>query len=210
MINKEGLEEFKERQVIEGCKRNDRLSQEKLYKRFFPALFCMCKRFFQNDHDAVESVNDGMLKVYKNIDSFRPEKGVFFNWVYTIVRNTALDKLKLSVSIPQRAEALSDTEPGSDDNPLRSLESKEVYQLLDHLPTATRVVCSLFYLEGYSIKDIAEQLQLSPGTVKWQLSESRRKLREVFEKQNNSYCGRKPDSPAVGRGGLVGNAEETG
>ena len=175
------MEEYSEKQVINGCRRNDRLSQEKLYKQFFPALFCMCKRFFQNDHEAKEAVNDGMLKVYKNIDTYREDKGVFFNWVYTIVRHAALDKLKLSGSIPQRAETLSGIEPDSGDNPLSLLESKEVYKLLDHLAPATRVVCSLFYLEGYSIKDIGEQLKISPGTVKWHLSESRKKLKEIFE-----------------------------
>ena len=180
------MEEFKEKQVISGCRRNDRLSQEKLYKQFFPALFCLCKRFFQNDHEAREAVNDGMLKVYKHIDSYDPGKGAFFNWVYTIVRNTAIDKLRLSVSIPQRSEALSGIEPDPGDNPLRSLESKEVYKLLDHLSPATRVVCSLFYIEGYSIAAIVEQLKIAPGTVKWHLSESRKKLKEIFEKHFNT------------------------
>jgi RNA polymerase sigma factor (sigma-70 family) len=180
------LEEFAEKQIVIGCKRNDRLSQEKLYKQFFPVLFCLCKRFFSHDHEAIEAVNDGMLKVYKNIDSYRPEKGLFFNWVYTIVRHTALDKLKLPVSIPQRSETLSGVEPDPGDNPLRSLESKEVYKLLDHLSPATRVVCSLFYLEGYSIAAIAEQLKIAPGTVKWHLSESRRRLKEIFEKHFNT------------------------
>ena len=149
-------------------------------------MFCLGKRFFQNDHEAREAVNDGMLKVYKNIGSYRSEKGAFFNWVYTIVRNTALDKLKLSVSITQRSETLSGIEPDLADNPLHLLESKEVYKLLDHLALATRVVCSLFYLEGYSIKDIVEQLKISPGTVKWHLSESRKKLKEIFEKHFNA------------------------
>jgi RNA polymerase sigma factor (sigma-70 family) len=180
------LEEFKEKQVIDGCIRNDRLSQEKLYKKFFPALFCLCKRFFTNDQEATEAVNDGMLKVYKNIGAFREGKGVFFNWVYTIVRNTAIDKLKLSVSIPQRSEPLSDTaDAGSSDNPLRSLESKDIYLLLDHLTPATRAVCSLFYFEGFSIKDIVERLSISPGTVKWHLSESRKKMKEIFEQHFN-------------------------
>ncbi len=151
-------------------------------------MFCLCKRFFQNDHEAREAVNDGMLKVFKNIDSYRSEKGAFFNWVYTIIRNTALDKLKLSVSaFPSVPRALSGVEPDPGDNPLRQLESKEVYKLLDHLAPATRVVCSLFYLEGYSIKHAAgEQLKISPGTVKWHLSESRKKLKEILGKRFNS------------------------
>jgi RNA polymerase sigma factor (sigma-70 family) len=181
------LDEFIEKQVINGCIRNDRLSQEKLYKQFFPGLYCLCRRLFKNDHEAVESVNDGMLKVYRKIGTYRPEKGALFNWAYTIVRNTALDKLKLSVSVVQRSEPLSDSaDPGSGDNPLRTLETKDLYKLLDYLTPSTRVVCSLFYFEGFTIKDIVEQLAISPGTVKWHLSESRKKLKEIFDHHFNA------------------------
>jgi RNA polymerase sigma factor (sigma-70 family) len=157
-----------------------------LYKQLFPALFCLCRRYFRNDHEAIESVNDGMLKVYKNMEGYRPEKGALFNWIYTIVRNTALDKLKLTVSLTQWSETLSGpTEYEGGEDPLRNLDSKDIYSLLDHLSPATRVVCSLFYLEGYTIKEIVAQLNISAGTVKWHLSESRRRLRDIFEKQFN-------------------------
>jgi RNA polymerase sigma-70 factor (ECF subfamily) len=65
------------------------------------------------------------------------------------------------------------------------LEGKDLYLLLDRLSPATRVICGLFYLEGYSIKDIAEQLTISGGTVKWHLSESRKKLRSILERHFN-------------------------
>jgi RNA polymerase sigma-70 factor (ECF subfamily) len=68
------------------------------------------------------------------------------------------------------------------DNPLKTLEDQDIYKLLNALTPATRVVCSLFYLEGFSIKDIAEKLELSAGTVKWHLSETRKKLKPVLEK----------------------------
>lgn len=175
--------------IIRGCAANDRSSQEKLYKQFYVPLFYMCRRFFQHDHEAIESVNDGMLKVFQNIGSYRDDKGKFFNWVYTIVRNTALDKFRKTNTVPSRIElsnlpeTIAEKETGY--NPLRSLEEKDVYILLDRLTPATRVVCSLFYIEGYAIKDIADQLTISTGTVKWHLSESRKKLKTIFERHFN-------------------------
>lgn len=149
----------------------------------------MCRRFFQHDHEAIESVNDGMLKVFLNVGTYREDRGKFFNWVYTIVRNTALDKVRKTVPIPVRSElaTLADTTPDTDGgyNPVLSLEGKDVYILLDRLSPATRVVCTLFYIEGYPIKDIAEQLEISTGTVKWHLSESRKRLRSVLERNFN-------------------------
>jgi RNA polymerase sigma factor (sigma-70 family) len=178
------LEDLQE--IIRGCIRNDRNSQEKLYREFYFPLFCLCRRFFQNDHEAIESVNDGMLKVFQYIGTYQAEKGKFFNWVYTIVRNTALDKFRTSSAAVLRSESydMAETIPETDisTNPLIALEGKDLYRLLDRLSPATRVICGLFYLEGYSIKDIADQLSISGGTVKWHLSESRKKLRIILER----------------------------
>ncbi len=103
-------------QLINDCANNNRLSQEKLYRKFYPALFLMCKRFF-----ALEAMNDGMMKVYKNIGKFRDNEGTFYNWIYTIVRNSALDKLKL-IHHPPPKELSEFKEKITQDNPLKSLE----------------------------------------------------------------------------------------
>lgn len=175
--------------IIRGCSRNDRDSQEKLYKELYAPLFCMCRRFFRHDHEAIESVNDGMLKVFATIKSYDESKGKFFNWVYTIVRNTALDKWRAQGSSDVFLEELQFIENNFENshghNPLKYLEGKDLYLLLDQLSPATRVVCNLFYIEGYSIREIVDQLGISNGTVKWQLSESRKKLRSIFEKHLN-------------------------
>ena len=71
-------------------------------------------------------------------------------------------------------------------NPILALEKKDVYILLDQLTPATRVVCNLYYIDGFSIREIAERLGLTSGTVKWHLSESRKKLKPIFERHLNS------------------------
>lgn len=170
-----------ELQLIKDCAANNRLSQEKLYRKFYPSLMLLCKRFFADEHEALEAVNDGMIKVFKKIGEYDVAKGSFFNWVYTVVRNTALDKLKL-IRFPAMDELNDVAADIGQRNPLQSLEWKDIYQLLDTLSPATRAVCSLFYLEGFSIREISKQLQVSEGTVKWHLSETRKRLKPVFEK----------------------------
>lgn len=159
----------------------DRLSQEKLYRHFYPSMFCLCKKFFQDDHAALEAVNDGMMKVFRALPEYKTGQGAFFNWVYTIVRNTALDKLKLATKTTVEMEADYD-ERDDTGNTLQQLEWKDIYYFLDRLPPATRAVFSLFYLEHYLIPDIANRLQISAGTVKWHLSESRRILQPALKK----------------------------
>lgn len=167
-------------ELIKQCVANDRLGQEKLYKKFYPALFLLCRKFFPGQADALEVLNDGMLKVFKNIGSFKDDKGQFFNWIYTIVRNTALDRLK-SVKWTEHV-GVEGIDISHSDNPLSAMESGDIYKLLDVLPPATRAICILFYLEGFSINEICTRLQLSQGTVKWHLSETRSKLKPVLLK----------------------------
>jgi RNA polymerase sigma factor (sigma-70 family) len=172
-------------QLIRGCVRNDRASQEKLYKQFYMPLFSLCRRFFINDHEAMESVNDGMLKVFEKIGRYREDNGRFFNWVYTIVRNTAVDNFRSKVPIPSMdlvysEDTLSDRDVGAD--PGAGMERRELSLLFDRLSPAPRGICNLFYVEGYTIREIAEQLGISSGTVKWHLSESRKKLKPILEK----------------------------
>lgn len=169
------------KEIIQNCIQHDRLSQEKLYRHFYPSMFCLCKKFFQDDHAALEAVNDGMMKVFKALPDYKTGQGSFFNWVYTIVRHTALDKLKVTTKTTAEIEEDHDAsdETGSI---IQQLEWKDIYYFLDRLPPATRPVFSLFYLEHYMIPDIASRLQISAGTVKWHLSESRRILQPVLKK----------------------------
>jgi RNA polymerase sigma factor (sigma-70 family) len=168
-------------QLIQDCAANDKLSQERLYRKFYPVLFLLCKRFFSDEHQAMETLNDGMLKVFRNIGRYKAEKGAFFNWIYTIILNTAINKSK-GVRHPDAQELKDDNLFVVTDNPFHLIEWKDIYVFLDMLPPATRIVCNLFYLEGFSIHDIGERLHLRPGTVKWHLNETRKKLKPILER----------------------------
>jgi RNA polymerase sigma factor (sigma-70 family) len=168
-------------QIIQDCRENKRLGQEKLYRKFYPALFLLCRRFFEHDTDALEALQDGMLKVYKNIRLYNPLKGSLFTWMYSIVRNAAIDKCKTKKSW-HLIEISDDFQVDDHENPLKKLEWKDIYKFLDLLTPATRVVCTLHYLEGYSVIEISGKIGIKTGTVKWHLSESRKKLRPYFQR----------------------------
>ena len=74
-------------------------------------------------------------------------------------------------------------------NPFKQLEWKDIYYYLDQLPANTRYVCSLYYLEGFSIKEITGLLEMKEGTVKWHLNECRTRLKVIFEQHNARNIG---------------------
>lgn len=166
-----------------GCRRGERQSQEKLYRQFYPVLFALCKNFFEDKHDIVTAINNGMLKVFANIGQFDPAKGEFFSWMYTTVRNAALTMLR-----DRKTQAFDYVEIEdkmgfvSTENPFEQLSGSDIHVYLLQLPVATRRICSLYYMDGFAVKEIAEALAISEGTVKWHLSESRTRLKAIFEK----------------------------
>lgn len=123
-----------------------------------------------------------MLKVFTNIHQYDDTKGEFFNWMYTTVRNAALTMLRDRKT--QTFDYIEiDDKMGftSSENPFEQTSGGDVQLYLMQLPVATRRICGLFYIDGFSIKEIACSLGISEGTVKWHLSESRNRLKVIFE-----------------------------
>ena len=111
---------------------------------------------------------------------YDPAKGELFNWAYTIVRNAAITHLKSLKIIQPTLEIQGQIEQTLYHSPFEELEWSDVYAYLDKLPPATRAVCTLHYFEGFAIKEISEKLNISEGTIKWHLSESRNRLKSLF------------------------------
>jgi RNA polymerase sigma factor (sigma-70 family) len=167
--------------IIEGCKKQDRVSQEKLYRQFYPALFALCKSFFENNHDILTALNNGMLRVYKNIGLFDQSKGSFFNWIYTIVRNAALTQIRDKKKDTSLELITTDLEDKVIYNPFREKEWHEIFTFLEMLPQTSRAICSLYYMEGFTIKEISIVLEMKEGTVKWHLNECRKRLKIMVQ-----------------------------
>ena len=144
-------------------------------------MFTLCKKFFAEEHDIQTALNNGMMKVFKNISQYESLKGEFFNWMYTIIRNSCLTILrdrKPDVTVELKEYMLNI----SHEDPFQNSEWEDIFLYLNKLPPATRAVCSLFYLEGFSIKEIEQEMRMKEGTVKWHLNESRNRLRDIFIK----------------------------
>lgn len=174
-----------EQQLINGCKNHERKAQERLYKNYYRAMIVVCLYYTKNQEDAVEVLNSAFLKVFKNIQRYDPVQATLYTWIRTIVVNTCLDFIKskqhfiasqeldnsITVHIP--AEAVS------------KMKAAEILHFVTKLPPATQAVFNLYVMEGYSHKEIAQQLKISEGTSKWHLSEARKSLQQMIQRENS-------------------------
>ncbi len=165
-------------QIIQGCKSQDSRSQEKLYKEYYPAFYTLCREFFQNPEDILTALNNGMIRVFKTIDQYDESKGSIFNWMYTLIRYAALTHLKTKKE--DRHIFLEHIQDIDTYNPFEEKQWDQIFDLLEKLPPSTRAICSLFYIEGFAIKEIASSISIKEGTIKWHLNAGRNRLKEII------------------------------
>ncbi len=178
------MNKAEERRLIKKCIRQDRLAQRMLYEQYKNAMFSTAYRI-TSDYDLSHDVmQEGFIKVFKNLEKFRGT-GTLGSWIKTIIVRAAIravQGLHLHVEIEERT---MDAEVRFDDN----LTGQLLDELLLGLPDKCRVVFQLIEVEGYAHKEVAELLGITTGTSKSQLHYAKRLLKEKL--QNRGYEHRK-------------------
>lgn len=182
--------DISEKELVEGCVRNDRYHQEMMYRRFFPSMMQMCMRYASDRDEAMLIVNNGFLRVFKKIDTFA-FKGSLEGWIRRLVFHSLSDYFKQQ---PKNVHFLvwEEWDSRNTDNPaLPNLYMEDLLLMVDKLPPATKDVFCLFAIDGYTHQEIADTLGMSEGTSKWHLNAARKRLKELIARQNmnRSYAG---------------------
>jgi RNA polymerase sigma factor (sigma-70 family) len=174
-------------QLVEQCAKGDARAQKVLFEKYGPKLLAVCNRYMGDTDEAQDVFQDGFVKIFEKIGSYKGD-GSFEGWMRRIIVNTALDairrnqKLRLNVAIDTVYQ-----QPSTEQNVLSDLAAKDLMKILQQLPLGYRTVFNLYAIEGYSHKEIAEQLEITVSTSKSQFSRAKGLLREILEKQNIAY-----------------------
>ncbi len=172
--------------IIDGCKNHDRKAQEQLYRQFYRVMMTLCLRYTKNDADALEVLNTGFYKAFKNIAKYDASQASIYTWIRTIIINSCLDFIKKKGS---QVEAREVDEALSIDLPpdiISKMSANEILQLVRQLSPATQAVFNLYVIEGYNHNEIASLMKISAGTSKWHLSEARKRLQKMLTEQQKT------------------------
>jgi len=145
-------------------------------------MFAVCMRYAKDREAAEDILQEGWVKVFKNIEKYRGD-GSFEGWVRRIFVNTAVEHYRKEakmIAVSEEAEAYFVVhEDVSDD-----LELADLMKCIQSLSAGYRTVFNLYVIEGYSHKEIAEQLNISEGTSKSQLARARYLLQKMIINTN--------------------------
>jgi RNA polymerase sigma factor (sigma-70 family) len=174
--------EDKELKLIRGCIAWKREAQNALYERYASKMFAVCFRYSRSREDAEDTFHEGFMKVFQNIKSFR-RQGSLEGWIRRIMVHTAIEKFRKQsqlyamVRIEDHTELPHDT----DHDLLDRISAKELMELVRQLPPVYKMVFNLYAFEGYKHREIAEQLGITEGTSKSNLSDARTILKRKIK-----------------------------
>ncbi len=167
-------------QLIQGCIRNERGAQEKLYHLFYPRMMGVVKRYIAHEEQAEEVLNNGYLRAFQKIKQFNFQ-GSFEGWLRKIVFHAVADYVKQNTKYSNQI-LLVDKEQFVEKDHADKMYYDQLVELVQQLPDATRTVFNMYVMEGFNHREIGSMLGISEGTSKWHLSEGRKVLKEKIEK----------------------------
>ena len=174
-------------ELIIQCKKQDAKAQGELYSTYNRVLFAICLRYSPNYTEAEDNLQDAFLTIFKKVSQYQG-KGSFEGWMKRVTVNTVLQKYRkqraFEIVDEGQIEDEADDEVESDGIPLDFL-----LKIVQELPDRYRLVFSMYVLDGYQHKEIAEMLRISDGTSKSNLARARNILKikvEAFNEKNNT------------------------
>lgn len=168
-----------EQELIQGCLGGDRAAQKRLYDTFSPKMYALCCRYVKDSMEAEDVLVTAFTKILDKIDQYKSE-GSFEGWIRRVVVNEALTWLRRNRNMYLELELeAADYEP--DYKSLSDhLEAEDLMTMINDLPSGYRIVFNLYAIDGYSHKEIADQLGISENTSKSQLSRARAYLQKLL------------------------------
>jgi RNA polymerase sigma factor (sigma-70 family) len=165
-------------QLIKGCIKNNAKAQEELYHLYKDALFLLCLKYCRNEAEAEDILHNAFIEILTGIKKYK-NTGSFEGWMKRIAINKAIDSYKKTAQlVPIKQDFNGDTEVTDSE---MNVPLECILNLVQQLPDQYRLVFSLYELDDYSHKEIAEMLSISESTSKSNLHRAKMILKSKIK-----------------------------
>lgn len=171
---------IEDQQLIQSCQAGDPGAQRRLYDRYVQAMYNRVIRMVADKHLAEDILQEVFIKVFRYLPAFKGESTVGA-WIKRIAINTTIEYLRSNRRI-EYVETVPDVillperEP---DPPQVSMAA--IHEAIKKLPSGSRMVITLYLLEGYQHQEIADILGISESTSKTQYRRGKQLLRTLLD-----------------------------
>lgn len=170
-------------QLLDGCRRNDRLCQNLLYDKYKKKVLGICLRYARDLDQAKDIQQESFIKVFQSLSRQMMNIDSFDAWISRITINTAIDyfrKEKMVFELRQSSIVIDSNEPEI----LSKLRQDDLILIIQSIPLPYRIVFNLYVIDGYSHREIAKILTINESTSRSYLTRARDSIKEIFQKQD--------------------------
>ena len=175
-----------EKEIVAGCIRKDRDAQGELYARYASRLYTLCLRYVEDTEQARDLMHDSIIKALDNIKSLRNDsEGSLYVWLRKITLNMVFDTLRQNTRFREISiELVSDDDLQSveenDDEPVQEISESVFKQVISTLTPVRRAVFNMYYIDGFSHKEIAKALDITERGSTSILAKARASVRKAI------------------------------
>jgi RNA polymerase sigma factor (sigma-70 family) len=173
-----------EKEIILGCKKGDSKYQRALFDNYSAILLTICRRYFSDSGLAEDALQEGFIRIFKKIDQYKFE-GSFEGWLKRVVVNVCLRKIQKESRKYNWADIESTVPAGSNPTIEAQIYEEELLALLNFLPDGYRTVFNMYALDGFSHKEIADNLGITDSTSRSQLVKARKMLQKLLKEKHD-------------------------
>lgn len=172
---------MKESALVKKCIDGDQKAQRALFEMYAPKMLGVCLRYAKNQEQAEDVLQDGFIKVFNNLSKYSGS-GSLEGWVRRIMVNTSLDQIRKELKFQDNLDFdVVDFKIETNSYIMEGLMAEDLLQLINNMPDGYKTVFNLFAIEGYSHKEIAEELSITENTSKSQYSRARSFLQQKLK-----------------------------
>jgi len=170
--------------LVLKCQKRDETAFREIVNRWEPRLYYYIRRIVENENDVWDILQETWLAVFQNIRKLQdPLK--FPTWLYRIGHNKAVNLLRKENKYAQiTTEQIANQYENNTTISVVKEQAELVHKLLGKLKLAHREIITLYFLEGFSISEMAQIIGVSEGTVKSRLYYAKHKLHEALKGAN--------------------------
>ena len=183
------LEQRELERIVEGCKAQNRSSQQKIYELLYSKMLPVCYRYARSTDEAKDMLQDGFIKVFEKIEQYNVD-GSFEGWVRRIIVNTAIDtyrknKKEVFIDDESRITDDSDWEDMESESEYAGLSINDIVEAMQSLSPGYQTVFNLYVMEGYTHQEIADELEINIGTSKSNLAKAKANMKTMLTDKLN-------------------------
>jgi RNA polymerase sigma-70 factor (ECF subfamily) len=154
-----------------------------LYDRFGTLVYKVARQFLPSQAEAEDAVQEIFVRLWQTAERYDPRRAKLVTWVMLIARRHLIDRIRRNAVRPGTSVLEADvSRTSAEHGPDRSAQEDEqrtkLRRRIAELPELQRIVIERAYLQGYTLREVSEQLNAPLGTVKSALSRGLERLRE--------------------------------